>query len=122
MSEQPHHSVFHSLAIDSIDPVTEDSVAITFQVPDELRDAYTFTQGQHLTIRTVLAGDDVRRNYSICAPVSSGLLRVAVKRLPGGAFSEHALEVLKPGDTLEVMTPSGRFFSELDPANEKHYV
>ncbi len=116
------HSVFHPLTIASIDPVTEDSVAITFDVPEHLRDDYAFTQGQHLTIRTELAGDDVRRNYSICSPVSSGVLRVAVKRLPGGAFSEHALDVLKPGDVLEVMTPSGRFFTELDPEHEKHYV
>jgi ring-1,2-phenylacetyl-CoA epoxidase subunit PaaE len=116
------HSVFHPLTIASIDPVTEDSVAITFDVPEHLRDDYAFTQGQHLTIRTELAGDDVRRNYSICSPVSSGVLRVAVKRLPGGAFSEHALDVLEVGDVLEVMTPSGRFFTELDPEHEKHYV
>jgi ring-1,2-phenylacetyl-CoA epoxidase subunit PaaE len=116
------HAVFHKLAVQSIEPLTEDSVAITFEVPEELREDYSFTQGQHLTVRTELAGDDVRRNYSICAPVSSGKLRVAVKRLPGGAFSEHALEALQPGDVLDVMTPTGRFFTELDPAHEKHYV
>jgi ring-1,2-phenylacetyl-CoA epoxidase subunit PaaE len=116
------HSVFHPLTIAAIDPVTDDSVAIMFEVPEQLRADYAFTQGQHLTIRTELAGDDVRRNYSICAPVSSGQLRVAVKRLPGGAFSEHALDVLQPGDVLDVMTPSGRFFTELDPTNTKHYV
>ena len=116
------HSVFHSLRIASIEPVTDDSVALTFEVPEHLKDDYAFRHGQHLTIRTELAGDDVRRNYSICSPVSSGVLRVAVKRLPGGAFSEHALDVLEPGDVLEVMTPSGRFFTELDPANAKHYV
>jgi ring-1,2-phenylacetyl-CoA epoxidase subunit PaaE len=116
------HSVFHALTVEAVEPVTDDSVAITFTVPPELREDYAFTHGQHLTIRTELAGDDVRRNYSICSPVSSGVLRVAVKRLPGGAFSEHALDVLKPGDVLDVMTPSGRFFTELDPANAKHYV
>jgi len=117
-----HHSVFHPLRVAEIEPLTDDSVAVTFEVPDELREAYRFTQGQHLTIRTELAGDDVRRNYSICSPVSSGELRIAVKRLPGGAFSEHALEVLKVGDELDVMTPSGRFFTQLDPANANHYV
>jgi ring-1,2-phenylacetyl-CoA epoxidase subunit PaaE len=116
------HSVFHPLTVESIEPVTDDSVAITFAVPPELRDDYAFTQGQHLNIRTSLAGDDVRRSYSICTPASSGVLRVAVKRLPGGAFSEHALESLRPGDVLDVMTPSGRFFTDLDPANAKHYV
>ena len=88
------HAVFHPLTVASIEPLTEDSVAITFAVPEELRADYVFVQGQHLTIRTELAGDDVRRNYSICSPVSSGVLRIAVKRLPGGAFSEHALDVL----------------------------
>src|SRR6478672_4598984 len=116
------HSVFHPLTVASIEPVTDDSVAITFEVPDHLREDYAFSHGQHLTIRTELAGDDVRRNYSICSPAGSGVLRVAVKRLPGGAFSEHALDVLAKGDVLEVMTPTGRFFTELDPAHEKHYV
>lgn len=116
------HAVFHPLTVESIAPITDDSIAITFAVPEELREDYAFTQGQHLTVRTELAGDDVRRNYSICSPVSSGVLRVAVKRLPGGAFSEHALETLKPGDVLDVMTPTGRFFTELDPSNDKHYV
>jgi len=116
------HAVFHPLTISRVEPVTDDSVAITFEVPPELSEAYAFTQGQHLTVRTELAGDDVRRNYSICAPVSSGELRVAVKRLPGGAFSEHALDVLRPGDVIDVMTPTGRFFTELDPSHRKHYV
>ncbi len=116
------HAVFHPLTVASIEPLTEDSVAITFDVPDELREDYAFSHGQHLTVRTELAGDDVRRNYSICSPAGSGVLRVAVKRLPGGAFSEHALDVLKAGDVLDVMTPTGRFFTELDPAHRKHYV
>ena len=116
------HAVFHPLTVAAIEPVTDDSVAITFDVPDELRADYAFTQGQHITVRTSLAGDDVRRNYSICAPVSAGVLRIAVKRLPGGAFSEHALASLRPGDVVDVMTPSGRFFTELDPAHEKSYV
>jgi ring-1,2-phenylacetyl-CoA epoxidase subunit PaaE len=116
------HSVFHPLPIADIEPLTEDSIAVTFDVPEVLRGDYAFIQGQHITIRTELAGDDVRRNYSICSPVSSGVLRIAVKRLPGGAFSEHALGQLRVGDVLDVMTPSGRFFTELDPKNEKHYV
>lgn len=116
------HAVFHPLAISAIEPLTDDAVAITFDVPEELRADYAFTQGQHLTVRTELAGDAVRRNYSICSPVSSGTLRIAVKRLPGGAFSEHALEQLRPGDVIDVMTPTGRFFTELHPANAKSYV
>ena len=116
------HAVFHPLPIADIEPLTEDSIAVTFDVPEDLREDYRFHQGQHLTIRTELAGDDVRRNYSICSPAASGVLRIAVKRLPGGAFSEHALGKLRVGDVLDVMTPTGRFFTELDPAQSKHYV
>ncbi|MGH9039438.1 MAG: 1,2-phenylacetyl-CoA epoxidase subunit PaaE [Acidimicrobiia bacterium] len=114
-------AVFHPLTVASLDRLTDDSVAITFDVPDELAEGYRFTPGQHLTLRCDLAGDDVRRNYSICAPATTGPLRVAVKRLPGGVFSSFALEGLRPGDTIEVMTPSGRFTVPLDPAQAKHY-
>jgi ring-1,2-phenylacetyl-CoA epoxidase subunit PaaE len=116
------HAVFHPLTIAAIEPLTDDAVAITFDVPEELRADYAFTQGQHVTVRTELAGDSVRRNYSICSPVSSGRLRIAVKRLPGGAFSEHALDRLRVRDAIDVMTPTGRFFTELDPENAKSYV
>ncbi|GAB2753518.1 1,2-phenylacetyl-CoA epoxidase subunit PaaE [Nocardioides pakistanensis] len=116
------HAVFHPLRVAAIEPVTADSVAITFDVPEHLKADYAFTQGQHVNLRTTLAGDDVRRSYSICSPVSSGVLRIAVKRLPGGAFSEHALERLQAGDVIDVMTPSGRFFTDLDPDNAKRYV
>ena len=122
MTPPATHARFHPLPIASIEPLTDDSIAVAFDVPAELRDEYRFTQGQHITLRTELAGDDVRRNYSICSPVSSGVLRIAVKRLIGGAFSEHALGRLRVSDVLDVMTPSGRFFTELDPANAKHYV
>jgi ring-1,2-phenylacetyl-CoA epoxidase subunit PaaE len=116
------HAVFHPLTVAAVEPLTDDSVAISLHVPEQLRDDYAFTQGQHVTVRTDLAGDEVRRSYSICSPVSSGVLRIAVRRLSGGAFSEHALAQLGVGDVLDVMTPSGRFFTELDPRQEKSYV
>lgn len=100
---------FHRLTVAQVEPLTPDSAAITFTVPPELAAAYDFTAGQHLTIRHVANGEAVRRTYSICAPAGAGLLRVAVRRLPGGAFSSFATESLRPGDTLEVMTPAGRF-------------
>ncbi len=109
---------FHELRIASIAPLTTDAVAITFVVPDDLTSAYTFTAGQHLTLRSDLAGDDVRRSYSICS-AEGGPLRIGVKRLPGGAFSEKALGVLGVGDTLEVMTPMGRFGSALRAAEHQ---
>jgi ring-1,2-phenylacetyl-CoA epoxidase subunit PaaE len=115
------HAVFHRLPVREVEALTDDAVAITFDVPPDLADDYAFAQGQHVTVRTELAGDDVRRNYSICSPVASGRLRIAVKRLGGGAFSAYAIDLLKPGDVLEVMTPTGRFTTPLDPAQARHY-
>jgi ring-1,2-phenylacetyl-CoA epoxidase subunit PaaE len=113
--------VFHSLPVRSVDPLTDDAVTVTFDVPPELESAYRFIQGQHVTIRTNLAGDDERRSYSICAPAGAGTLRIGVKVIPGGHFSQFARNGLRPGDVLEVMTPAGRFHTALDPANAKHY-
>jgi ring-1,2-phenylacetyl-CoA epoxidase subunit PaaE len=112
-------AAFHPLRVAALDELTEDATAVTFEVPDALRDDYAFVHGQHLSIR---GGDDVRRSYSLCTPPSSGVLRIGVKRLPGGAFSEGVLGRLRVGDTLEVMTPAGRFTTELDPTARKRYV
>ena len=90
---------FHLLRVAELDRITDDAVAITFDVPEELADEYRFTAGQHLALRCTIAGDDVRRNYSICTPASAGRLRVGVKRLPGGVFSSYAMERLRVGDT-----------------------
>ncbi|MGI8578001.1 MAG: 1,2-phenylacetyl-CoA epoxidase subunit PaaE [Nocardioidaceae bacterium] len=114
-------AAFHTLRVSDITSVTDDAVCIGFGVPPELAGAYDFTQGQHLTVRTSLAGDDVRRSYSICAPAKSGKLRIGVKVLPGGHFSGFAVGNLKVDDELEVMTPMGRFNTPLDPANARHY-
>lgn len=116
------HAVFHPLAVKSVQRLTDDAVTITFEVPESLRDSYRFEAGQHLTIRAPAVGDEVRRNYSICAPAGSGVLQVAVKRLPDGVFSAYALERLAPGDTLEVMTPTGRFGARLDPSAARMHV
>ena len=75
-----------------------------------------------MTVKTDLGGEGVRRNYSICAPATRAMLRIAVKHIPGGAFSTFVAEQLKAGDVLEVMTPTGRFGTPLDPLNRKHYV
>jgi phenylacetate-CoA oxygenase/reductase PaaK subunit len=116
------HAVFHELSVSSVTRLTPDSVEITFDIPGELRQHFRFEPGQHLTVRTDLGGEGIRRNYSICSPATSGELRIAVKRIPGGAFSTFALEQLKAGDTLELMTPTGRFGTTLDPLARKSYV
>ena len=116
------HAVFHRLQVAAVEPVLDDAVAITFDVPAELREEFRFTQGQHLTLRTTIDGAEIRRNYSICAPVSGGRLRIAVKRLDGGVFSTWATSALKAGDEVEVMTPTGRFHVVLDPTASRHHV
>ena len=113
---------FHLLRVAELDRLTDDAVAITFDVPEELADEFRFVAGQHLALRCTIAGDDVRRNYSICTPPSAGRLRVGVKLLPGGVFSSYAMERLRVGDTIEVLTPTGQFFTPLDPAQAKHYA
>ena len=112
-------ATFHSLRVAAIDELTDDAVALTFDVPAELAEAFSFAAGQHVSIR---GGDDVRRSYSICTPPSSGVLRIGVKRLPGGAFSEGVVGRLGVGDHLEVMTPAGRFTGALDPAARRTHV
>jgi ring-1,2-phenylacetyl-CoA epoxidase subunit PaaE len=116
------HAVFHRVPVAAVDRLTEDSVAITFDVPAELRDEFRFQAGQHLTVRTDLGGEGVRRNYSICSPATGETLRIAVKHIPGGAFSTFAAQQLDAGDVLELMTPTGRFGTPLDPLNSKHYA
>jgi ring-1,2-phenylacetyl-CoA epoxidase subunit PaaE len=116
------HAEFHRLPVSAVDRSTPDSVVITFAVPGELADRFRFEAGQHVTVRTDLGGQGVRRNYSICSPATGGPLRIAVKRIPGGAFSGWAATELGIGDTLEVMTPTGRFGPPLDPSRRRHYA
>jgi ring-1,2-phenylacetyl-CoA epoxidase subunit PaaE len=100
---------FHRLRIADVTRETPDAISVAFDVPDALRDAYAFTPGQYLTLRAVLDGQEVRRSYSICSGLDDGELRIAIKRNPVGVFSVWANEALKPGDGLDVMTPTGRF-------------
>jgi len=115
------HSVFHPLRVACIERLTDDAVAITFDVPPELREDFRFQAGQHVSIRSPVAGDEVRRNYSICAPATSGRLRIGVKRIPDGVFSSYAAERLRPGDVLDIMTPTGSFSTALHPGQRKRY-
>ena len=109
---------FHPLRVASVEPLTDDSVAITFGVPPELADDYRYVHGQHLTIR----GDDgERRSFSICTTPSSRTLRIGVKKLPGGVFSHGVVDRLAVGDELDVMTPAGRFTTHLDAESQRTY-
>ena len=100
---------FHALPIADLRQETPDAVSIAFAVPEALREAYRFTPGQYLTLRATIDGEDLRRSYSICAGLDDGELRVAVKRVEGGVFSNWVNDTLRRGDTVQVMTPMGRF-------------
>lgn len=113
---------FHRLTIAEVRRETPEAVSLRFHVPEALGEAFRFVQGQHVALRTVIDGTEVRRNYSICAGVDDGELRVAVKEVPGGVFSTWANRHLKAGDALDVMTPDGRFFVPLEPGRARHYA
>jgi len=113
---------FHALTIRECRRETADTVSIAFDVPPELADQYRFIQGQHLTLKTAIGGEEIRRSYSICSGVDEGELRVAVKRVEGGLFSTHANQSLTPGAVIDVMTPMGRFHTPLDPNAARTYV
>jgi ring-1,2-phenylacetyl-CoA epoxidase subunit PaaE len=113
---------FHSLRVKKVQKETDDCVSISFEVPQELEEAFRYKQGQTLTFRKVLNGEELRRNYSICSSPFDNALQVAVKKVEGGAFSTWANESLKAGDELDVMSPTGKFYTELDPSQKKNYV
>ncbi|MDB5746887.1 MAG: paaK [Massilia sp.] len=115
-------SKFYPLTVSRVKHETRDAVSVTFAVPPELKSTFAYQQGQHLTLRTLIDGEDVRRSYSICSAVQDDLLRVAIKRTPGGLFSSWANESLQPGATLEVMPPMGHFNVPLAPDSERHYL
>jgi len=113
---------YHTLRIAEIRPETADCISVKFDVPSELAPEYRFVQGQHIGLRTNLDGVEVRRSYSICSGADDGEIRVAIKKVGGGKFSRWANDVLKPGDSIDVMTPEGRFFTALDATKSKHYA
>lgn len=114
--------IFHPLRVRSVQPDTAEAVVVSFDVPQELRPVFGFTQGQYLTLRREIGGQDLRRSYSICAGVDDGELRVGVRKVAGGVFSNWINEELKPGDTINVMAPQGRFFVPIEPQAQRHHV
>ncbi len=108
---------FHELTLADVRPETVDAVALSFEISEEMKDSYAFTPGQYLTLRTTIEGEDTRRSYSICSALSDPDLAVGVKRIEDGVFSNFAL-TLKAGDTLDVMTPEGRFGAPVGGEND----
>jgi ring-1,2-phenylacetyl-CoA epoxidase subunit PaaE len=113
---------FHRLAVSDLRRESADAVSLTFAIPQALADDYRFAPGQYLTLRTTLDGEEVRRSYSICSGPDDGELRIAVKKVDGGAFSSWAADELKAGDQLDVMTPTGRFGVAPAPEQARVYA
>lgn len=114
--------IFHPLRVRSVQPDTQEAVIVSFEVPEELRPVFGFTQGQYLTLRKEIGGQDLRRSYSICAGVDDGELRVGVRKVQGGVFSNWINAQLQPGDVLQVMAPQGRFFVPIEPGAQRHHL
>jgi ring-1,2-phenylacetyl-CoA epoxidase subunit PaaE len=115
----PH---FRKLAIKDIRRETADCISLSLEIPQNLLEEFRFRQGQNITIRAFLNGEEIRRSYSICSSPLDNELRVAVKRVVDGRFSGHANDRLQKGDVLEVLAPSGKFYTELDAGQQKKYL
>jgi len=115
-------SHFRTLQIEDVRRETEDCVSIAFTIPPEFREEFRFVQGQNVTVRLRIAGEEVRRSYSICSSPLDDELRIAIKKVPSGLFSTYANEQLQKGHQLEVLPPTGKFYTELRAENRKHYL
>ena len=113
---------FHALKVAEIVVETDEANSIRFDVPAELASAFAFRAGQHLTLKADIGGEEVRRNYSLCVAPGEGQLKVTVKRIAGGVFSNWVADHLKAGDTIDVMTPHGSFTTEFEAAAARRYV
>ncbi len=113
---------FHKLRVAEVKRETPDAVSVRLELPEQLRETFTFRAGQHLTFRREFGGEEVRRNYSVCVSPSEGVLKIGVKKIAGGVFSGWVNDELKAGDELEVMAPHGSFCWAFDEAARRDYV
>lgn len=115
-------SKFETVSVKEVRQETADCVSIALDVPANKASDFVFKQGQYITLKTTINGEEIRRSYSICSSPLDNEIRVAVKKVPGGIFSTWANEWLKAGTQLEAMPPMGKFFTELDTNAKKQYV
>lgn len=113
---------FHNLKVKNVHKETKDCTLITFEVPENLTEEFRFRQGQHLTLRTEINGEDIRRSYSLCSSPLDNKWQVAVKTIAEGKFSNFVNSELKAGDMLDVMIPSGTFGVDANPDKPKNYL
>ncbi len=115
-------AIFHTLRIKNIYKETDDCSVISFEVPEDIKETFSYQQGQHLTLKADIDGEDIRRSYSLCSSPLEDKWCVAVKQIPGGKFSTFVNSALKTGDTIQVMPPSGTFGVDLNPEKPKNYL
>jgi ring-1,2-phenylacetyl-CoA epoxidase subunit PaaE len=113
---------FHPLRVKAIRKETQECVSVEFEVPEDLKNDFQFNQGQSLSMRTFINGEEIRRTYSLCSSPLDQQWKVAIKKVEGGLFSSFANEDLKVNDTIEVMEPVGKFYTPLDPSHKKNYL
>jgi ring-1,2-phenylacetyl-CoA epoxidase subunit PaaE len=122
ITEVPAARGFFRLRVRGVRPETRDAIVVTFDVPPTLETRFRFAAGQHLTLRKEIDGEEIRRTYSICAATQDKVLRIAIKRMPDGIFSNWANDHLTIGDYLEVMPPAGSFGISLSPQHQRIYA
>lgn len=110
-------SKFHPLKIKEIIRETSQAVSISFEIPENLKEEFSFEAGQYVTIKTGEGGEEIRRAYSLCSAPNSGEFKVTVKEVEGGRFSVIANNKLVAGDILDVHPPEGKFV--LKPSEER---
>ena len=116
-------SKFHSIKIKNIRRETPDCVSVAFDIPEHLKEEYAYKQGQYITLKMNLDGEELRRSYSACSsPVADADLRIAVKAVANGRVSTYLNNGVSVGDTVEVMTPMGNFYTEMPASTAQHYV
>jgi ring-1,2-phenylacetyl-CoA epoxidase subunit PaaE len=114
---------FHTLRVTDIRRETADCVSIAFEVPADLQTEYAYIQGQYLTLKFNVKGEELRRSYSLCSsPVTDKEWRIAVKKVKDGKGSGYLNDMVKAGDKIDVMTPMGNFYTPLDASQKKQYV
>ena len=113
---------FHQLRVKDIRRETEDCVSVAFEIPAEIQEEFKFIPGQNITLRKSFDAEEIRRSYSICSSPFENELRVAIKKVAGGIFSTFANQQMTESDILEVLPPTGNFYTEILPSQKKNYV
>jgi len=113
---------FHQLTVTDVRKEATGCISVAFDIPPHLKNAFAFTQGQNITIKTIINGEELRRSYSICSSPLDNELRIAIKKIQGGRFSGWAEKQLKKNSIIDVLPPTGKFFTQLEASNKKNYI